>query len=48
MIDTVEEPRTLFDWMKAAYTLSLAESFYGPDNPIRDNPSLIKNIWYNI
>ena len=44
-IGTSDESRELFDWMKIAYTLSLAESFYGPQNPIVENPAFVKNIW---
>lgn len=46
-IDTANDPRQLFDWMKSAYTLSFAEAFYGPENPIAENPKFVKSIWYN-
>lgn len=45
-IGTSEEPRKLLDWMKTAYTVTTAKSFYGVRNPIVDNPELVKSVWY--
>ncbi|KAL5330525.1 hypothetical protein ACEPPN_000042 [Leptodophora sp. 'Broadleaf-Isolate-01'] len=44
-IDTSPQSRKLFDWIKLVYTMSLADSFYGPENPIRENPQFVKHIW---
>lgn len=44
-IGTSEKPRELFKWLKTAYTMSVAESFYGPQNPIVDNPGFAQKIW---
>ncbi|KAF8857394.1 cytochrome P450 [Acephala macrosclerotiorum] len=44
-IGTSEQPRRLFDWVKTAYTVATAESFYGARNPISENPELVKSVW---
>ncbi|CAG8983452.1 hypothetical protein HYALB_00000621 [Hymenoscyphus albidus] len=31
--------------MRTSYAISLSKAFYGPDNPILDNPSFIPPIW---
>jgi hypothetical protein len=44
-IGTLAEPRELFEWIKFEYTIALAETFYGPENPVSENPAFVQHIW---
>jgi hypothetical protein len=35
----------LFDWIRTAYTLVSAATFYGEVNPLSENPVLAKLLW---
>ncbi|KAF4983952.1 hypothetical protein FZEAL_744 [Fusarium zealandicum] len=35
----------LYLWVRDLMTLATTEALYGPENPIRENPSLIKDLW---
>lgn len=44
-IGTFDQSKELLQWMRTSYAISLSKAFYGPDNPILDNPSFIQLIW---
>jgi hypothetical protein len=35
----------LFRWLRNEYTMASAETLYGKENPVSDDPSLIQSIW---
>lgn len=36
---------SLFDWIRNAYTVVTAETFYGKVNPVSENSNLVKLLW---
>jgi hypothetical protein len=44
-ISTFQKSLKLFDWIKTAYTVVTADTFFGKVNPIAENPDLVKLLW---
>lgn len=44
IIDTVDQPLNLFNWIRDNMTLAAAEALYGPVNPFSENHSFIEGL----
>lgn len=45
VIGITAHKQPLFRWLRDEYTVASAETLYGAQNPVSEDPSLIRSIW---